>query len=140
MQSTGDMVLKKNNYWAPLKLILLAAALVAVSASVYISNLDLKAAIDNEVQEFQSQFDTFSSPTLLIDNGSGKFFKDIELSDMPFVVKKLIKIVKDGIFDNQVNKSRIELFVKFENFEIPSNLALFLINMSKATLQDCSSK
>ena len=78
MQSTGDMVLKKNNYWAPLKLILLAAALVAVSASVYISNLDLKAAIDNEVQEFQSQFDTFSSPTLLIDNGSGKFYQEVK--------------------------------------------------------------
>lgn len=116
-QSTGDAVIKKNNYRAPLKLILLAAALIVASASVFISNLDLKAAIDNEVQEFQSKFDTFSSPTLLIDNGSGKFFKDIELSDIPFVTNRLIKIVKGGILDNEVDKPRIELFIKFDNFE-----------------------
>ena len=110
--------MKINNYKSTKIKILIFLILIFFSLFYIYKTTNLVRFLDTELQHFQSQFTTFSSPRQLIDNGSS--ITNISNYQKIFIIIKNLPNIFINSFLNSEKKeslNEIKLFIKFRNLE-----------------------
>ena len=110
-------MINKNSYRPSLKSSLFVILMICVPSFIILGNTNIKAVVDNEVQDLQSHFTTFSNPSLLIDDGSGNPLESLSASDIPLITKKIFKVMYHEFSKTDEKVPKIELFIKFKQLE-----------------------
>ena len=109
--------MKINNYKSTKIKILIFLILILFTLYYIYKTTNLVKFLDTELQNFQSQFTTFSSPRQLIDNGD---VTNISNHQKIFIfIKKLPNIIISSFLNSERKESinEIKLFIKFKNLE-----------------------
>ena len=110
--------MKVNNYKSTKTKILVFLILIFFSFYYIYKNTNLVRFLDTELQHFQSQFTTFSSPRQLIDNGST--VTNISNHQKIFIIiKNLPNIFIHSFLNNEQKEfiDEIKLTIQFKNLE-----------------------
>ena len=108
-------MISKNNFKPGKKKTALYFLVFLVTIWILIRSIDFRQVIDEEVQNYQSFFDNFSSPTQLYDEGN--LYSNISSTDKLIKISKgLIRSIYLKLSNEEIrNLKKMNLFIKFEH-------------------------